>query len=327
MRLANGMGTCYKLKGNRRKPWVIKVTAEISFDETTMKYHQKQVTLGYYKTKQEALTALMEYGKYPYDLDNLTATLGDIYQKISKDFTENQIKSIGYAYKYLEPIADLPIRTIKAGQIQACVDSCTNTQQPLIKTLCNKIYEYALINEIVDRNPSQYVKAVAPKAKIERQVFTHEQVEELWTLTEFWWAKITLMLLYSGMRTKELRCVPLENIDTQNKWLDLAAGKNEASVRGMPLHERTVPLFCDYIENGGNLYGWSHGYLNKHLSEFYDHSAHDCRHTFATRMREIGTDELVIKRLLGHTPSDITQRIYTHLTQEELTAAINKLEF
>ena len=325
MRLPNGYGSVYKLKGKRRRPYIARVTASIEWDEATMKYKQVQKALGYYATKAEALEALAQYNHDPYDLDSLTTTFGEIYEKLT--FSEAMERGYNAAYQYLLPIENMTLREIKAGHMQECIDSCNTTQQPLIKTICKRVYEYALRNEVIDKDPSQYLTAVTPKAKIERKLFTHEEVEELWTLTDHWWARIALMLLYSGMRTKELRMIPIRNIDLDNRWLELEAAKNECSIRGIPIHKRTAPLFKRYIEDGGNMYNYSHANLNKRLHEFHDHTAHDTRHTFTTKMREIGTDSLVIKRLLGHTPTDVTERVYTHLSQEELTAAIDKLDY
>ena len=116
-------------------------------------------------------------------------------------------------------------------------------------------------------------------------------------------------------------------IDFDNAWIDFTKGKNRFSVRGIPVHSRILPLLKDYVINGGNLYGYSHSNLNKYLNEFHGHRAHDTRHSFTSRMRECGVDQLTIKRLLGHTPSDITERVYTHISPEELKEAVDKLEY
>jgi len=328
MRLPNSYGSITKLKGNRRKPWMVRVTTHIDYDEDTRKYSQKQKPLGYYSTRQEAMKALADYNNDPYDLDALTVTFDQCCQEVLKEYEgKDQYRQYLNAYKYLAEIKDMPIRSIKAGQMQKCIDSCTNSQQPLIKTLCRKSFEYALRQEYTEKNPAQYLTAVSQKSKIVRELFDREQVEELWTLTEHWWVRMALMLLYTGMRTKELKNVDLVNIDLKNRILTLTEAKNECSVRTIPIHKRVVPLFRQYIDDGGNMYGYAHSSLNKYLGEYHGHRAHDTRHTFATRMREIGTDQLVIKRILGHTPSDLTERIYTHLTDEELIAAVDRLEY
>lgn len=47
MKLPNGFGTCYKLGGNRRRPWVVKKTI-----------NGKQKTLGYFATYVDGLSHL-----------------------------------------------------------------------------------------------------------------------------------------------------------------------------------------------------------------------------------------------------------------------------
>ena len=325
MRLPNSYGSITKLSGKRRRPFMVRITTGWDFDSDGMRAKQKQAVLGYYRTRSEALEALAEYNHDPYDLDVLTVTFNDIYEKIKQDFTANQHNALGHAYKYLAPVSNLPLRTIKATQLQDCIDNCQTTQKPLIKSIIKLVYTYALKNEITDKNPTQYLKAESSRSKIQREIFTHDEIEELWNRTNEWWAKMALMLLYSGCRTKELRTIDLSGLDTTNKWINLSEAKNECSVRKIPIHERTVPLFDDYISVGGKLYGYSHSAFNAYLGEFHGHRAHDCRKTFASRMRECGVDHLTIKRLLGHTPTDITERVYTAISDEELTAAVSKL--
>ena len=57
MRRENGYGSVYKLSGNRRKPWIARVTIE--YDEQTGK--QTYETIGYFKTEVDAEFALNEY--------------------------------------------------------------------------------------------------------------------------------------------------------------------------------------------------------------------------------------------------------------------------
>ena len=50
-----------KLSGNRRKPYLARVTLGWITDEQTGKTVQNRVPLGTFKTKKEALQALAEY--------------------------------------------------------------------------------------------------------------------------------------------------------------------------------------------------------------------------------------------------------------------------
>ena len=330
MRLPNSYGSITKLSGNRRKPWMVRITTGWEFDEHGMKVKQIQKLLGCYSSKQQAIKALSDYNDEPFDLGGRKVTFDEIWQKVCEtDIPESSQRNYRAAYKYLAPITGMPINSIKTQHMQDCIDSCQTTQQTLIKACCHKVYNYALKKELIVKNPSQFLKTKKVEVSIEREVFTHEEIIELWKLRKqgLWWATVTLILLYSGLRTKELRTTTVESLDIENAWFDIPLAKNKSSVRGIPIHKDIIPLMIDYYANGGNLYGYTHSNLNRLLSEFHGHRAHDCRHTFTTRMRECGVDHLTIQRLLGHTPSDITSKIYTHISKEELHEAISMLEY
>ena len=60
---ANGMGSVYKLQGNRRKPWVACVT--VSYKRKDGMRHQKRKIIGYYETEEMAEFSLWNYNKNP----------------------------------------------------------------------------------------------------------------------------------------------------------------------------------------------------------------------------------------------------------------------
>ena len=50
---ANGMGSVYRLQGNRRKPWVACVTISLRHSNDAG-YKQKRKIIGYYETQEMA---------------------------------------------------------------------------------------------------------------------------------------------------------------------------------------------------------------------------------------------------------------------------------
>ena len=83
MKLPNGYGSVTKLSGNRRKPYLARVTLGWITDEQTGKTVQNRVPLGTFKTKKEALQALAEYGANPYDIQNAAMQLTSLPWKVN----------------------------------------------------------------------------------------------------------------------------------------------------------------------------------------------------------------------------------------------------
>jgi integrase len=254
-------------------------------------------------------------------MDAVRVTFAQCYEQASKDFSAARAHNYRSAYRYLEPIADLPIRSIKAAQMQKCIDACQTTQQREIKTVCRKVFEYAMQQELVDRDPALYLHSNTVAAEIERDVFTPDQIRDLFSRTDIWWARVALILLYTGMRTKELQDLTPDDIDLDQKMIYIRKAKNKSSIRQIPIHDKILPLI------DGLQFEQSHDALNYHLKKRYHRYAHDCRHTFTTRMRELGCDLLTLQILLGHTPQTITERVYTHISQEELREAVSALDY
>lgn len=323
MRNPNGFGSVSKLTGKRRRPWIARVTTGTEMDFENQKAKQIRQTVGYYTTKKEALEALAKFSENPFNLESSKVTFRQCYEGAKEDFSAARAHNYRSAFRYLEPIADLPIRSIKAAQMQKCIDTCRTTQQREIKTVCHKTYEFALKQEYIDRNPSQYLKSNTVEATIDREVFTPEEIRDLWNRDE-WAAKVALVLLYSGMRTKEFRTMEPDDIDLKERVMHITKGKNRSSIRTVPIHDKILPILKDLKENPVQ---FTHNGFNKALSRYGDHTAHDCRHTFTSRMRELKCDLLTLQLILGHTPSTITERVYMHIGIDELRNAVNTLYY
>ncbi|MCX4323049.1 MAG: hypothetical protein OSJ59_08785, partial [Lachnospiraceae bacterium] len=52
---------------------------------------------------------------------------------------------------------------------------------------------------------------------------------------------------------------------------------------------------------------------------------HDTRHTFITKGKQSGMDEYLLKIIVGHEISDVTEKVYTHRSMEELRREISKI--
>ncbi len=122
--------------------------------------------------------------------------------------------------------------------------------------------------------------------------------------------------------------------------LKTAAGKN----RIVPIHSLIKPLIenrvqeaatlhSEYLFNDMNGQQGTHMTYNKYRNRFkkamdrlkMHHSPHETRHTFTTKAKSCHVDEYVLKLILGHAIEDITEKVYTHRTIEQLKAEIEKI--
>jgi hypothetical protein len=83
MKMANGVGTIYKLSGNRRNPYIVRKTIGWEIDPATEKRKQLYVTIGYAPTRAKVLEMLMDYNKNPYDIETSKITFNDNSQSVS----------------------------------------------------------------------------------------------------------------------------------------------------------------------------------------------------------------------------------------------------
>lgn len=53
-----------------------------------------------------------------------------------------------------------------------------------------------------------------------------------------------------------------------------------------------------------------------------DHTPHDCRHTFATRLNDAGGNSTAIKKMIDYESFALTKKVYTHKKVDELRKAL-----
>lgn len=106
MKNPNGYGCVFKLSGNRRKPFGVRVT--IGWDENRKQLYRY---LGYYETRAEAMIALAEFNKNPYSMDAATITFAEVFEKWSAhkftQIAESSATSYRNAYNYCESLYNM----------------------------------------------------------------------------------------------------------------------------------------------------------------------------------------------------------------------------
>lgn len=163
MRLPSGYGSVTKMGGKRRKPYVVKKTTGWHYDAEKDRQVQDYIIIGYARTKAEGLKMLAEYNANPYDTKAAKMTFSEIYGEWSKGKypTVSHSNVIGYtaSYKACHALFNMPFCEIKLHDLQAAIDSCGKNYPTMkkIKNLFNQMYDFAIKNDICNKNYAKFV--------------------------------------------------------------------------------------------------------------------------------------------------------------------------
>lgn len=333
MRQPNGYGSVTKLTGSRRKPWMVRVTCNKEYDPEKKTYKYKRMVLGYYKTKAEALSALGVYNANPYNLDHDSLTFREIWEQIRDQVkaSENRKKVYETDFnKYLTSIADMPIKTTKTAQLQKVFDDCEHgySTKSNIRVVLRHIYNYALENDIVNKDYLQFVKFEQEATMLEREVYTTEEIENICKHQGEIFYDVTIILLHTGMRITELLDLKKDNVNLLDKTISITKAKNKYSIREIPVHDAVFHILKRYVEEStDDIFSISTKKYYYFVKTVLEHRPYDCRHTFATRANELNLNKIIIQTIMGHKLDSILEEYYIHLKMDDLREAMNKVEY
>ena len=329
MRLPNGYGSVTKLTGNRRKPYMVRITTGCEYDEDRDEYIQKRAVLGYYAKKSEALEALAAYSKNPYSILESTMSVKDLWDSIKGglDASENRKKVYETDFnKYMTSIANMRVKDVKTKQLQQVLDDCPHgySTKANIRVVMNHIFGYAAQNDLIDKNYTQFVKFEQEATILEREIYSDDEVKKLWEKKDLEEYALTLVLLYQGMRIKEFTDLSPDDIDLENKTIDIRQGKNRFSIRTVPINDAVYDLVARFKEQPLSITRSQYYHFTKKI---LNHTPYDTRHTFATKCNKLDMKKIIVQRIMGHKPDSILENVYIHLTMEELSQEINRIKY
>lgn len=329
MRLPNGYGSVTKLSGNRRKPYIARISAGMEYDPVKDDYVQKRVVLGCYTTKQEALNALADYAKSPYAIQDANITVKSLWYSIKDNVKASDDRKKVYERtfdKYMTPISAMRIRQVRVRHLQQIIDDCENgySTKSNIRSVMRHIFRYAAQNDMIDKDYTDYIQFEQEQTILQRELYTDEEVQKLWKYSDDEEYAFTLVLLHQGMRIKEFMELSPDNIDLEAGTISIEKAKNNYSVRTIPIHEAVFDLVKRFKEHPTTL---TKSRYERFTNQVLGHRAYDVRHTFATKCNTLGLPTLVVQRIMGHKPDTLLEQVYTHLSIEDLSDAINQVTY
>lgn len=349
MKHPNGYGSVYKLSGNRRKPYIARITIgwETKLNKKTGKPYQKQLfqTIGYYEDSPSAYAALAKHWENPVS-PKANITLGKLYDEWSESkyeyISRQTVDNYKAGWNYLSKYKKVAFKELRTAHWQGIIDGChrsgkSKSTMQKIKIVAGQLYDYAIQNDIINKNYAKFIKL--PKTvKQEKEIFSDVEIKKIES-SKLEWAGTILILIYTGMRISEMLGLTIFNIDIDKQiitgGIKTDAGKN----RVIPIHPKILPIIKKWYALGGERLICNNKKkavsARKYREDYYlptlrelgirELNPHACRHTCASLMSKAGANTKAIQQILGHADYSTTANIYTHTDVEELKKAMNMI--
>ena len=356
MRLPNGFGNINKLSGNRRKPYRARI-----FDGFTDDGKRLYKNIGYFAKYDEALAALVDYHRNPYDIKS-DITFAELFDKWSaikfEKVSPSNINGYKASFKHCESIHKMLIKDIKLNHLQAIVDNSGKNYPTLkkIKSFLSQIFNFAVMQDIIskDRDKTEFIDIGVKEESTKHYKFTNAEIEALWRWSSNNdYVQMILMMIYSGARPGEFLDVKKKDVNLEEGYFSITEGKNEIAKRRVPIHKRMLPFYEHWMQKNGEYLITKHNgskfnlktehgqFIDSYWSpvlrdigileykneegEMQEHLPHDTRHTFTSMWKEKKLDETFRRKIQGHSGQGVGEQVYTHIDMENLKDEINRL--
>lgn len=331
-----GYGQIIKLSGKRRRPYAVRVF-EGNIKDADGIYHQKVRYLEYFEKRKDAMDYLARYNagivlakkpsvaSLPTFSDAYDGFM-DFYTSRKKEASDSALGAYRSAFKNAAALHHKKMINIRADDMQSVIRQHSHMSKSTIANLIklfHGVYKYAMRQEIVEKDYSQFVFAeYTERDKPAHTPFTDDEIGELWRSD----ARIPLILVYTGMRKSELAGIRTENIHFDERYMiggiKTAAGRN----RIIPIHDRIFDMISEMSGKREYLCQTVQKEWNASMAKCgMRHTAHDARHTAASLMERYGIPLYHRKLILGHAVTDLTEGVYTHVPPAVLVEDINKI--
>lgn len=351
MRLPNGYGSVIKLSGKRRKPFAVRVTTSFTIggSEDHPRAVQKYKYLEYFEKRSDAMKYLAEYnsGIKLREHRSLTEipTFSEVYhmwfaeRETGRKGMKIQLRrSYNAAFSKFEDIHSMKICNVRHSDLQAIVNSYSHMSKSSVYnmiTVCHEIANYAIKNEYIKTDFSAYLDAEYKENESIHKPFTAEEIARLWDASAQDCAQFALICIYTGMRPSEILQARFAESDLDRKYIITGLKTEAGRDRVIPLHPNIIPVIRGRLMHSkdGHLFrplslnAFRRSVWNPFMEDHgMDHLPHDGKHTCATLMESAGISLYRRKLILGHSVTDITEGVYTHVSPDELITEIAKIK-
>lgn len=345
MKNPNRYGTCYKLSGKRRNPYIVR--AYTGRGEDGKPIYQ---TIGYFRTKTEGMKALAEFNVNPYDVEKSKYTLLDVYKLWKDEYLKYRPDSIAFknyekAFKHFKPLYNEKFDKLKVMHWQRLFDKLgekyTLNYLRSDYVVLGMLYKFALKNDICTKDYSKFINKTGKK-KQEQEYFSQLEVEKIYkSVGKVKNADAILTLCLTGLRPSELFNINKFNVDFENRIISGIGIKTDAGKsKRVPISKYLIPILKQrydkadtylFAKQNGEKMNYQYFMDNVYRKAIADigikyKSPKACRHFFATITNELNLNDKARIKIMGHSSISMTNNVYTHTEDRFLKNEFEKID-
>ena len=252
--------------------------------------------------------------------------------EISKIYQIQEVRTVEIAKYYDYLLQRKSTRTGQNIKQKSIHDHMRNLQQYL---------GYLLDLGKIKTSPASHLKFKNPTEKVERIIFTQNEIQELYKASNEQEKAILNIAYGCGLRVGELSLINKEDIRFTENLLIVQKGKNSKR-RIIPINTKVTEELQNYLESQSNInkaiflnikgrrmQEWTFNKILKELinktsfgqsfsiEEMHKIGIHSLRHSIATHLLENGMKIEQVQTFLGHSHIESTE-IYTHINQQQI---------
>lgn len=230
----------------------------------------------------------------------------------------------GFSLREITPlrIEELKSRRLKLGNKK----STCNRYLACLK----RLFSLAEQEGLCDLNPVRRVKLYSEKDCIRERVLTEDEERRLMSASSERLKPIILVALNSGMRLSEILGLRWDRVDFKRRTLRVERTKS-GKVLSLPMNEvlqKELLRLRDLRTDVDSVFPYKSirtAFENaRERAGLPDVNFHSLRHSFASRLIELGVSPTVVQHLLGHAHFSTTER-YLHVRDENKRQAVELL--
>lgn len=265
--------------------------------------------------------------------DNTVDLVGQrMYQRVLDEGVLKRPDKIESALRlYIYPhLGQKPISEVTRGDVKALIARFMKLQKPsaadAAKKYMSRIFNFALDEEIIDRNPIDGLKRGHTQSKKDR-ILEDEELVAAWQAADnlgYPWGDAVKLLMLTGCRKREITWAKWSEIKSNERALVIPSDRYKTDQTLMvPMSDtawsvlQAISREGEYIfsANGGESPINSDTYLKRHLTKRLPDATppwtlHDLRRTLRTNLPRLGISGEIAERVLGHGPKDKIEGIY-----------------